>query len=117
MKERVRPAMEEVKRLASEGGYGVIPVSMEIYSDITTTVEVLRKLKKVSRHVYLLESAEADLRWGRYSFLGYDPQMEINCYNSQIHIKTSMTSRECSPTCRHSSSRSANVICATSGVE
>lgn len=94
MKERVRPAMEEVKRLASEGGYGVIPVSMEIYSDITTTVEVLRKLKKVSRHVYLLESAEADLRWGRYSFLGYDPQMEINCYNSQIHIKTPMTSRE-----------------------
>lgn len=25
-------------------------------------------LKKVSGHVYLLESAEADKRWGRYSF-------------------------------------------------
>ena len=29
----------------------------------------------------------------------------------------SITSRECSPTCRHSSNSSANVICATSGVE
>ena len=93
MEERVRPAMDEIKRLVSEGGYGVIPVSMEIYSDITTTIEVLRKLKKVSRHVYLLESAEADLRWGRYSFLGYDPQVELSCYNSQIHIKTPMSSR------------------------
>lgn len=44
----------------AEGEYGVIPVSTEIYSDSTTPIEVLRKLKVVSRHVYLLESAEAD---------------------------------------------------------
>ena len=43
----------------AEGEYGVIPVSTEIYSDSTTPIEVLRKLKVVSRHVYLLESAEA----------------------------------------------------------
>ena len=44
----------------AEGEYGVIPVSTEIYSYSTTPIEVLRKLKVVSRHVYLLESAEAD---------------------------------------------------------
>ena len=60
---------------------------------MTTPIEVLRILKKVSGHVYLLESAEADKRWGRYSFLGYDPLLEITCYNGMTTIKSELTSR------------------------
>ncbi len=85
------PTLEQARELASEGRYGVIPVSREIYADGTTPVEVLRKLKKVSRHVYLLESAEADKRWGRYSFLGYDPLMDITCRSGKVTIATAMT--------------------------
>lgn len=90
MRERLQPSLEEVKELGASGKYGVIPVSMEVYGDNTTAIEVLRKLKKVSRHAYLLESAEADRKWGRYSFLGYDPVMEITCSNCEIHIRTAM---------------------------
>ena len=41
----------------------------EIFADIRTPVEVLRALKNVSRHCFLLESAEDSKQWGRYSFL------------------------------------------------
>ncbi|MCD7835525.1 MAG: chorismate-binding protein, partial [Lachnospiraceae bacterium] len=90
---KVQPTLDECKRLAADGAYGVIPISTEMYADISTPIEVLRSLKNVSSHVYLLESAEADKRWGRYSFLGYDPLLEITCYNGETTIKSPMTTR------------------------
>jgi len=90
---KIQPTLEECVKIAEKGNYGVIPVSTEIYADLSTPIEVLRILKKVSSHVYLLESAEADKRWGRYSFLGYDPLMEITCYNGAVSVKTSLTTQ------------------------
>lgn len=90
---KVIPSLEECKKLCDEGAYGVVPVSCELYADTTTPIEVLQILKKVSTHVYLLESAEADKRWGRYSFLGYDPVLEINCYNGTSTVKSPLSSR------------------------
>lgn len=90
---KIQPTLEECKKLILAEKYGVIPVSTEIYADTCTPVEVLRILKNVSSHVYLLESAEADKRWGRYSFLGYDPLLEITCYNGNVKIKTPLTSQ------------------------
>lgn len=90
---RVNLSLEEYKKYTSAGEYGVVPLSCELYADTTTPIEVLQMLKKVSNHVYLLESAEADKRWGRYSFLGYDPALEITCYNGTCTVKSPMTSR------------------------
>lgn len=90
---KVIPGLEECKKLCAEGAYGVVPVSCELYADTTTPIEVLQILKKVSSHVYLLESAEADKRWGRYSFLGYDPVLEITCYNGISTVRSPMSSR------------------------
>ncbi|MCM1541775.1 MAG: anthranilate synthase component I [Blautia sp.] len=88
-----QPTLEECKKLVASGSYGVIPVSTEILSDTSTPIEVLQILKKVSAHVYLLESAEADKKWGRYSFLGYDPLTEITCYNGTTRIKNQLTTQ------------------------
>ena len=90
---KLYPPLDECKKLASENRYGTIPVSTEILSDTTTPIETLKMLKKVSGHAYLLESAEADKRWGRYSFLGYDPLLEITCYNGVTQIKTALTAQ------------------------
>ena len=87
---KVYPTLEQAKEFTATGIYGVIPVSTEIFADSTTTEEVLRRLKKVSRHVYLLESAEADKRWGRYSFLGYDPVLELTGYNGEVTLTTAL---------------------------
>ena len=64
---------EEALKLASEGKYDIIPVAGEILSDFITPIEALRVLKNGSSHVYMLESAQANEKWGRYTFLGYDP--------------------------------------------
>ena len=70
---------------ASDRSLRRIPLATEIYSDVRTPIEVLRILKGVSSHVYLLESAEAAEKWGRYTFLGYDPIREITARDGVVY--------------------------------
>lgn len=82
------PNLEKVKEIAaSDNSYKRIPISYEIFSDSRTPIEVLRRLKKVSKHCYMLESVEDSQKWGRYSFLGYDPLLEFTCQNNLVEIK------------------------------
>ena len=81
---KVVPSVEEVRELAATGKYDVVPVSCEILSDFTTPIETIRILKNASTHAYMLESAQADEKWGRYTFLGFDPKLEITCINGEI---------------------------------
>lgn len=83
---KILPALWEAKEIADTGKYNVLPVSCEILSDFTTPIETMRVLKNVSTHCYLLESAQANETWGRYTFLGYDPKMEITCINGVMKI-------------------------------
>ena len=83
---KILPALCEAKEIADTGKYNVLPVSCEILSDFTTPIETMRVLKNVSTHCYLLESAQANETWGRYTFLGYDPKMEITCINGVMKI-------------------------------
>ncbi|WP_026516114.1 anthranilate synthase component I [Butyrivibrio sp. MC2021] len=77
---------EEVKKIAGTGDYKLIPVVREILSDIATPVQVMRKLKNVSDHCFLLESVEDSRQWGRYSFLGYNPTMEISLKEHKLYV-------------------------------
>ncbi len=81
-----KPSIEEIKALVAGGCYRTAPVSMEILSDIRTPIEVLRILKNVSSHCYLLESVANQEKWGRYTFLGYDPKLEVTCLNGHMKI-------------------------------
>lgn len=83
--------LEQVKELAAQGEYGRIPLAKEIYSDIRTPIEVLRVLKQVSRHCYMLESVEESKKWGRYTFLGFDPVLELTCTDGKLRIKSGAT--------------------------
>ena len=78
------PKLEEVKKIADTGKYKVLPVSCEILSDICTPIEALKILKNISTHCYMLESVAEKEKWGRYTFLGYDPKLEITCINGQL---------------------------------
>ena len=78
------PTLEEVKKIAQTGPYKVLPVSCEILSDICTPMEALKVLKNVSTHCYMLESVAEKEKWGRYTFLGFDPKMEITCSNGEM---------------------------------
>ena len=78
---KIQPTLDEVKTTAAAGRYDVLPVSCEILADICTPIEALKILKNVSTHCYLLESAQPSEKWGRYTFLGLDPKIEITCRN------------------------------------
>lgn len=80
------PSLEEVKQIASEGKYNILPVSCEILSDIRTPIEALKILKNVSSHCYMLESVTEKEKWGRYTFLGFNPKLEITCINGEMKI-------------------------------
>ena len=82
----IYPSLEEARRFAAEGQYQVLPVSCEILSDFITPIEALRILKQVSSHCFLLESALADEKWGRYTFLGFEPKLEITCLDGEMQV-------------------------------
>lgn len=79
------PDLKEIRQLAES--YNVIPVCKEIYADITTPIALLRKISRVSNRYYLLESVEGGEKWGRYSFLGFDPIARVTCKNGVITIE------------------------------
>ena len=82
----ITPSLNDLQEIRKQGIYRTAPVSMEILSDIKTPREVLKILKNVSDHCYLLESVADNEKWGRYTFLGYDPSLEITCLNGQMKI-------------------------------
>lgn len=83
---KMTPSLEEVNQYRKAGLYKVVPVCCELLSDICTPIQAVQKLKNVSSHCFLLESAEAQENWGRYSFLGFDPKLSITCSDGEMRV-------------------------------
>ena len=86
------PTKDEVERLSAEG-YGAIPVSRSILADVRTPIEVLNALLRIDSHCYILESVEDRQRWGRYTFLGFDPILSIVCSDGRVTVTEEGESR------------------------
>jgi len=93
----IRPTLEETRKIAD--GHSVIPIALEMFSDIRTPLEILKVLKANGKNAYILESVESGESWGRYTFLGYNPSMTILGEKGKVTIKTSSgeTSKEGNP--------------------
>jgi len=72
----IQPTLEEARRLAE--GNTVIPVSMEMFSDVKTSIQILKNIREKSDRYFILESVTGSENWGRYSFLGYRPTMTVH---------------------------------------
>lgn len=83
---KVYPNLKEVRKIIDTGDFKIVPVSCELFSDICTPIEVLKILKSVSSHCYLLESVVEKEKWGRYTFLGFEPKLCITCTNGNMKI-------------------------------
>ncbi len=81
---KIIPEIEEVKKYAESGKYDIFPLSCEILSDICTPIEAVRILKNVTNHCFMLESVSESEKWGRYTFLGYNPKMDITCADGHV---------------------------------
>ena len=82
----LNPTFDEIKKIVAEEKFKVIPLSCEILSDIATPIEVLRILKNVSAHCYMLESVAEREKWGRFTFLGFEPKLCITCTKGKMKI-------------------------------
>ena len=78
--------LDEVRALAASGKYKKIPLTKQILSDIRTPMEALRIMQNISDHCFLLESVEDQVQWGRYTFLGFDPDMELTCTDHRMCV-------------------------------
>lgn len=89
------PNIEEAKQIAKDKSYRRIPIRYEIFSDSKTSIEVLRRLRILSNHCYMLESVEDSKNWGRYSFLGFNPILELTCQDGNLTIKGKSSFSDC----------------------
>ena len=80
-----KPTLEQVQQLAT--GYDLVPIQEEIFADMVTPIQLLRKIAASKKNYYLLESIEGGEKWGRYSFLGYDPIMRVSCREDEVKIQ------------------------------
>ena len=61
------------------------PIEKEILADRDTPVSVFEKINQ-GDYGFLLESVEGGERWGRYSFLGFDPFLVFRLQDGRINI-------------------------------
>src|SRR5208337_2551284 len=77
------PDFDEFKSLTRQGN--LIPVYKEILGDIETPVSAFLKLGK--KPSFLLESVTGGEKWARYSFLGIDPAMTLDCAGRKVTVR------------------------------
>lgn len=80
----IKPSCDEIMELAKS--YNTIPVCKEILADVITPITLLRRIAASKKRFFLLESIEGGEKWGRYSFIGYDPIMRLSCKNAVVTI-------------------------------
>ena len=80
----IKPSYDEVLNL--KDSYSVIPVYKEIYADVVTPITLLRKIAGISDKYFLLESIEGGEKWGRYSFIGFNPKARLAYKNGTLTI-------------------------------
>jgi len=79
------PDYDEIIRLAKD--YNTIPVCREIYADITTPIALLKKISNISTRYCLLESIEGGEKWGRYSFICFNPVACVSFKDGELVIE------------------------------
>ncbi|MCQ6264153.1 anthranilate synthase component I [Fictibacillus sp. WQ 8-8] len=80
----IQPSLEEVQQLA--GSYNLVPVSIELFADVHTVIELYQTYYKED-YSFLLESVEGGQQWARYSYIGKNPFMVVSCKKGKTTIK------------------------------
>jgi len=80
------PTLEMIQKEYVNQKYKKIPLSLTLLSDMLTPIEVMRKLKAHSQQCFILESIEGHERWGRYTFLGFQPKCCLTLHDGVFKV-------------------------------
>jgi len=64
----------------------LVPVAGRFISDLDTPLTLFSKIHQSREHVFLFESMEGGEKWGRYSFIGFDPLVTFVSTDNDICI-------------------------------
>ncbi|OEU49089.1 MAG: anthranilate synthase component I [Desulfobulbaceae bacterium S5133MH15] len=77
----------DIEKFRDERGLSkLIPVCTEIVADLDTPLTLFAKVVQKDKHIFLFESMEGGEKWGRYSFIGYDPLVTFLSTEDSITI-------------------------------
>jgi len=82
----VYPTYDQALSYSEE--FNTIPISLTLPLKEYTPIKILDRLQKISRHCFLLESCEDSKEWGRYTYLGFNPSLEISQKGEKLRIKS-----------------------------
>ncbi len=88
-----KPDLETFKNLAEEAE--LVPVYREIVADLDTPLTIFAKVASEDSHAFLFESLEGGEKWGRYSFIGFDPLMTFTSFKEHMEIRRDDTIETC----------------------
>ena len=83
---QIYPTLTEIRAIPNLNAYRRVSVACEMLSDFLTPIEAMRILKSHSTHTFLLESVEDRKQWGRWSFLGFEPTLEITARSESVYL-------------------------------
>ena len=69
------PTIDDVQSLFHD--YPVVPVFYEALADTFTPIHIFDALQQGEETCFILESVDNRSQWGRYSFIGVRPKMEL----------------------------------------
>ena len=75
---------KEFQILAKENK--TVPVYKRILADLLTPISAYMRLGNNSNYAFILESVEKGTRYGRYSFIGRNPQMIVRAQNKITQV-------------------------------
>ena len=70
-------------------GHNLIPVHRTLIADLDTPLTLFAKVCENSEHVFLFESMQGGEKWGRYSFIGFDPLITFTSQGETCTIEYS----------------------------
>ena len=79
-----RPSPAAFAGLAAR--HEVVPVWREVLADLQTPLAVYDRLRGAGPPTFLLESVEQGERWGRYSFIGLRPFLELTARAGRVTL-------------------------------
>ncbi len=71
---------------AQAQAHPIVPVWREVLADLHTPVGVYDRVRDLPGATFLLESVEQGERWGRYSFVGCDPLLEVRGRAGDVRV-------------------------------
>lgn len=72
----------------------LIPVCREIVSDLDTPLTLFAKISEDHEDIFLFESMEGGEKWGRYSFIGFDPLFRFSSHGDNVTLEMCEAGKE-----------------------